>query len=98
MVCEVIGLKVLYPFFSQHRIMLNFAEIMNMSQISYLWNLDISSVLVLKLYKEPRLLCRLHCQTLLSDWLTEFFSSVVTYKKWALKEPKHLFTPITNFL
>ena len=37
------------------------------------WNLNVSSVLIFKLCKETRLLARLHCQTLLSDWLAFFF-------------------------
>ena len=41
--------------------------------MSYLWNLNVSSVLIFKLCKEICLLARLHCQTLLSDWLA-FFS------------------------
>ena len=50
-----------------------FAGIMNMSCMSYLWNLNVSSVLIFKLCKETCLLARLHCQTLLSDWLAFLF-------------------------
>ena len=58
---------------------------MNISRLSYLWHLNIvSNVLVFKLCKETRLLSRVHCQTLLSDWLT-LFSLVMPYIKWAVK-------------
>ena len=36
-------------------------------------SLNVSSVLLFKLCKETSLLSRLHCWTLLSDWLTSFF-------------------------
>ena len=56
-----------------------------MSCMSYLWNLNVSSVLIFKLCKETRLLARLHCQTLLSDWLAFFSSLVITYMKRVVK-------------
>ena len=62
----------------------DFAGIINMSCMSYLCNLNVSSVLIFKLCKETRLLARLHCQTLLSDWLA-FWYLVITYIEWAVK-------------
>ena len=47
-----------------------------LSCMSYLWKLNVSSVLVFKLCKGTRLLSRLYCQTLLSEWLPSFFSLV----------------------
>ena len=46
-----------------------------MSCMSYLWNLNVISILLL--CKETHLLSRLHCQTLLSDWLTFFFGNKI---------------------
>ena len=37
--------------------------------MSYLWNLNVSSVLIFKLCKETRLLARLHCQTLYNTYV-----------------------------
>ena len=57
---------LLCPFCSQHQILKKFAGIMNMSCMSHLWNLSISSVVIFKLCRETRLPSRVHCQTLFS--------------------------------
>ena len=64
----------------------------------HLWNSNISSVLVFKLCKETCLSSRLHCQTLLSDWLTFFFTLVITYIKLAVCSGSWAFVYINNRL
>ena len=74
--------------------------IMNMSCMSYLWNLNVSSVLIFKLCKETRLLARLHCQTLLSDWLAFFFigNNIPVHEKSCKGYMSICSTSITHFL
>ena len=75
----------------------NFAGIVNMSCMSYLWNLNVSSVLIFKLCKETVYLLYFTVRHYwVTDWLFSFL--VITYIKWAVRVHEHLSTSITHFL
>ena len=68
------------PFADTIKFCRTLLELRIMSRMSYLWNLNVSSVLIFKLCKETRLLSRVPCQTLLSDWLAFFFFGNTIHK------------------
>ena len=77
----MVSLKVYYvPFAANLKCYRTLQELWILSCMSYLWNLNVSSVHIFKLCKETRLLASLYCQTLLSDWLAFFSSLVITYR------------------